>query len=552
MNLRPIVARELRQQARRPMTYWVRPMAMAAALLAIALLDPNAVLEPNQGGRAFTLLHQTLFFTIWICAPLLTADCLSHERREDTLGLLFLTPLKAWEVVAAKGAAQGLRAATLVLAVVPALAVPILLGGVSWRHVAISAVILALSLGLALSAGLVASSLCRARNRALILAALLAGAALAAAILLTGALLCFAADALRYSGVELNLEAFREVGWMTLQNEHECWKDVSRVLPPGAWWMIGSVIAGVCALLVGLVIVLSAIRLRSSLREKPASKFRLWLEALFFTPAYAVGFYYRWLKRGLQKNPIGWLEKRRWSGRLATWVWASIASVFLIGALSHADVVSDKDGVAVIKFIFWVIAVNMALMAAGSFARERATGVMELLLISPLREWQIIFGRLRGIWSQFLPGVALLAAALLLAAILQVQRHSGQVSLGQVWLGMVSPLCFAVMLATVPMIGLYYSLRCRSYLSSLLMTLLMSMVIPWGACGLGLWGLETLADNFSPSLFFTLKEDPVFLVFRVALLSGGLPILWQAVIGIWLLRRLHRRLVWRDFSYQTG
>ena len=49
----------------------------------------------NQGGRLFGYFNTLLFFTIWILVPLVTADCISSERREGTLGLLFLTPLRA-------------------------------------------------------------------------------------------------------------------------------------------------------------------------------------------------------------------------------------------------------------------------------------------------------------------------------------------------------------------------------------------------------------------------------------------------------------------------
>ena len=53
---------------------------------------------------------------IWVLVPLLVADCLSRERREGTLGLLFLTPLTANDIVIAKGLSHGLRAVTLCFA----------------------------------------------------------------------------------------------------------------------------------------------------------------------------------------------------------------------------------------------------------------------------------------------------------------------------------------------------------------------------------------------------------------------------------------------------
>ena len=95
----------------------------------------------SMGGALFGSLHFTLFWAIWILVPLLTADCISRERREGTLGLLFMTQLKANDIVVAKGLAHGLRALTLWLAVLPVVTIPFLMGGVSWPEVVLSAAI---------------------------------------------------------------------------------------------------------------------------------------------------------------------------------------------------------------------------------------------------------------------------------------------------------------------------------------------------------------------------------------------------------------------------
>jgi len=60
-----------------------------------------------------------------------TADCLSEEKREGTLGLLFLTDLKGYDVVLGKLAGTSLNALYSLLAVVPLLAVPLLLAAVA-------------------------------------------------------------------------------------------------------------------------------------------------------------------------------------------------------------------------------------------------------------------------------------------------------------------------------------------------------------------------------------------------------------------------------------
>src|ERR1035441_1435517 len=176
MNVLPVIARELRASARQPFTYYVRALGATALLLASLLFGAYRGFEIGLGRQLFGALHCTLFCAIWVLMPLLRAFCISRERREGTLGLLFLTPLKGSDIVVAKGLAQGLRALTLGLAVVPVLGIPFLLGGVSRTEALMSVVVNANAMCWALAAGLLASAWSKAWLRALLAAAILAGA----------------------------------------------------------------------------------------------------------------------------------------------------------------------------------------------------------------------------------------------------------------------------------------------------------------------------------------------------------------------------------------
>ena len=103
----------------------------------------------------------------------------------------------------------------------------------------------------------------------------------------------------------------------------------------------------------------------------------------------------------LERNPIGWLEQRTWSGRLVTWGWFAVMISIYSAAFSNTDVSHSLDNIQ--RFMGWLLLGVIAVTAAGSFRRERETGVMELLLVSPMSVRQIIGGRLRGLWGQFLP-----------------------------------------------------------------------------------------------------------------------------------------------------
>src|SRR2546421_7589491 len=169
MNLLPVIVREMRAQSRQPMTYWLRVIGIGAIIGVMALVDLRGA--PSElGGRLFSALNATLFLSIWIFVPLLTADTISREKREGTLGLLFLTPLTPIGIVFGKSLIHTLRAITLFLAVLPALALPFLLGGLTWKDCVVSLLLNSSALVLALAAGLLASTLATDSRRALALA----------------------------------------------------------------------------------------------------------------------------------------------------------------------------------------------------------------------------------------------------------------------------------------------------------------------------------------------------------------------------------------------
>src|SRR5207253_8455609 len=141
-----------------PFTYYLRTLGVAATLVASVLFGLEQGFGPKLGGRLFASLHFTLFCAIWILVPLLTADCISRERREGTLGLLFLTELRGADIVMAKGLAHGLRALTLWVAVLPVIAIPFMLGGLSVTEILLSLLVDLSAMCWALAAGLLAST----------------------------------------------------------------------------------------------------------------------------------------------------------------------------------------------------------------------------------------------------------------------------------------------------------------------------------------------------------------------------------------------------------
>jgi hypothetical protein len=110
------------------------------------------------GRGLFVALTVALLGMALISGVVLTADCLSRERREGTLGFLFLTDLTGWDVVAGKLVALALVPFQAVLAVFPVAALSVFLGGVTYGEFWRVLLVVLLGLWMSLAVGMWVSS----------------------------------------------------------------------------------------------------------------------------------------------------------------------------------------------------------------------------------------------------------------------------------------------------------------------------------------------------------------------------------------------------------
>jgi ABC-type transport system involved in cytochrome c biogenesis permease component len=110
---------------------------------------------------------------------LLTADSIASEKQGGTIGLLFLTDLKGYDIVLGKLAAHSVNAFFGLLAIFPVLALPLLLGSVTGLEFSRLLLVFGTTLLFSLSLGLAVSSMTddprKALGTALILMAVFAG-----------------------------------------------------------------------------------------------------------------------------------------------------------------------------------------------------------------------------------------------------------------------------------------------------------------------------------------------------------------------------------------
>lgn len=537
MTVLPVIVRELRASARQPFTYSLRVLGVALLLLASVLFGLHFGFHTGLGRLLFTALHCTLFGATWVLVPMLTADCISRERREGTLGLLFMTPLKGSDIVVAKGLVHGLRAMTLWLAVLPVLMIPFLVGGVSWKEATLSVVVNANAMCWALAAGLLASAWSRTWLRALLGAMMLAFAFFLALTTGVGWFLLRAFSVKGPRQLEPNWDTMFAVGLEFATNIQDFWSNYtgsegggfnyiagalgSRVFNVVSFnqvaWVLGQIT--LCSLLVLLFAILTAgAKTRRSWREEPPSRRQVWLERTLCTPVLWLSFFRHWMRWKLEHNPVGWLEQRTWSGRLVTWGWIAV----LISV--YSTVLTDRHffwvANAIQEVMACILAGSLAASAAGSFHRERESGVLELLLVSPLGEGQIISGRLRGLWSQFAPTAGLLLAVWAYCSSF-LPNGSGAGVL----------FFYAVIFLTLPVFGLYFSLRCHSFLAAFLFTLATGLLLPLGMAEL--IGFLRWATVFT-GLVFSLEM-------RASPPAAGCQLLLAACCWWRLQRRLEQR-----------
>lgn len=526
----PVILRELRAGSRRWTTYWLRLMAATAVVFAVLFWFADEHPSARAGSEMFAHIHRIVLAAIWVLVPLMTCDCLSQEKREGTLGLLFLTSLSAREIVLAKAAAQIFRALTLWLATVPIIGIPLLLGGLVWKEVVLSCSFAFVSICGALAVGLFASALGRRINSAVAWTATLAPVI---CFLIAPAIVLFLTTCALVSHRMTIGEALPDeigesfaVAAGVFWNIDNLWQTIFTGTKAAGAVLVGALLIVPLAFLslIGFCTGVIAPIVRLNWQDKPKTKRRTDVEKFFCAPVFMTGLFRRWMRHSLESNPIGWLEKRSWAGRITSWIWLAVMISF---ASLLAYTAASSDDLEGYTFLMWALLATIAYVAAGSFRRERETGALELILVTPLSERHIIFGRLRGLWSQFLPTFLIW---LFVVFYLSKELKEWEVT---------NLLRFTILYFIVPIVGLYFSLRSRFVLVSWLATLGVCLAVPQL-----IWWLSYIALSSLGSIARVDENAFSISVQRLSLSAV------QLALAAFLLWRLRVNLMRRTFSFR--
>jgi hypothetical protein len=289
-------------------------------------------------------------------------------------------------------------------------------------------------------------------------------------------------------------------------------------------------------LCLGAAIFIAGARTRRVWQEEPPSLRQLWWQATLCRPIVWVALLQRWMRWKLEHNPIGWLGQRTWSGRLVTWGWFAVIISLYSAVLTDRSFFRGYS--AMQRTMGWLLCATVGLSAAGSFQRERETGFLELMLVSPLGESAILWGRLRGLWGQFFPAIALLLGVWLYFDSIFKDRNDIQ-----------AILFHAVSFLTLPVIGLYFSLRCHGIVAAFIWTLSIGLALPW-SLALGIiaaWALYNLSGAVASAIAGMSSFYPGWLTEPYLLAACC-----QVGLAVFFYRRLHLRLRQRAFGLEES
>jgi len=393
MNLLPIVARELRTHARRRQTYHGR-VVLAGVSAVCGLGSVYGMLRLGGAGQAGKALFGavaglTAMFGMFGAAGA-TADCISGEKREGTLGLLFLTSLRAYEIVLAKLAANVVVTLFGVLTVVPILGLAVFLGGVRMLQVAGMAVALLNTVFFAGALGLLMSCLMRRADHA-------SGAAVAGAMFFWMGCPGLA-QMLNHAGVMPEL-AFT-LRMISPQFAFEM--ALAGLGASSAGLFLSACVGSHC--LAWLFLGLACVILPRTWQERPSRKSGLtfaerWAQRRLGPPALRA----RHREAALSVNPFYWLVARAPRGRRTVW--------YVIGGLlvlygGMVVLFRDPDmvtfcSVALAASLHLILRVWMANEGSGKLAHERHQGSLELILSTPLRVEDIVAGQRHALTRMF-------------------------------------------------------------------------------------------------------------------------------------------------------
>jgi hypothetical protein len=454
VTILPLIARELRVRARYPGTFWARFAVVLTGLLfclpTLTLTTGPVVTQANLGNFAFNILVKVAF-TLSCMAGLLTVNGVSRDRREGTLGLLFLTSVRPLDVLLAGFGSTGISCLCALIALAPLFILPVLAGGVTWGEAARTTLVLFDTICLSVAAGLFASASGRgwfksARSALLLLAVILFAPMIAPGVPGTS--------------------------WISPVLALRAAADAAYNRDSGAYWASLATIQSIAWLL----LLAAGNRLKRAMREEEEP------------PAGSVA---RRFRRALVdgENPILWLLGRQRGVTAAVWLSSLGESVYALPGMAAAF--GFRFNPALFHWggsfaLHWIRQCIFAWAASQFLIEARRSGELELLLTTPLGATTLVESLWRSLRRLFLwPMVILLAPVLMEMGAVMLSSEARVWGRRGVTIAVNWPSQIVYMVGTVATVaatiwlGLLFGFKCRSQGKAVLMVITLVAGVPF-------------------------------------------------------------------------
>jgi hypothetical protein len=409
MTLLPVIERELRVAARQPAAFWGRFSIVATAVGmagALMLLFTTRNMPQNQmGPMLFIAIGFIALIFCLLAGGTFTADSISAEKRNGTLGLLFLTDLTGADVVGGKLIASSINLVYGLVGMIPVMAIPLLLGGVSLATFCLMTLTLLNALFFSLAVGLLVSSISLDQRKAT------GGAALA-----LGALNLWPAGVLMVLDglLDFNITADLAVSILCFSPGFSLFIVLSPVITRGmgtvpweAFWFSFGLTHLLTWLILWRTVAILPQLWKVSRTEGLWARISQWWHRLEYGRREARQ---RLRAELLTANPYLWLTNREI--HKAKYVWLLLGAVLALWLLGYVAIGWDlfKDaGFPLTLLLHCFLAAWIATEAARWVAADKQSGAFELLLTTRLHEKDLIKGQMLALERQFaLPVVTLL------------------------------------------------------------------------------------------------------------------------------------------------
>lgn len=423
MTVLPVAERELRAAARRPGSYWSRLIAALAAIGIAAWITyfERQVSSSQLGGILFSGLSGLIFVVALFAGAGFTADSISMERREGTLGLLFLTDLKSWDVITGKLAASSLGAFYGLVAVMPVLAIPLLLGGVTGTEYVRVLVTVLNTLLWSLSAGLFISTF-HNESRTSVNQAI--------GLVFAGAALCPAIGGI--TGAWLSNRGIDDDSIKYLVGPLIC-------ISPGAAFagsfqssyssepLLFYISNGVVALGSFFLLKFAGKRLPRCWQNSSVQRTSSRIAGMIDSEANQQSATSAFRTRLLEISPFVWLVCRRWWRRNTPWLFiiCTLVAYVTMGLWVGADWWAPPSYVGLSAFLHLIFKLWIAGEAPRQVFEDRKSGAMELMLTLPLTDRDFIDGHMKALRDLFMkPLFAVIAIDLVVFAVSLSQMNT--------------------------------------------------------------------------------------------------------------------------------